>query len=165
MAGREGFEPSVELLAPQPLSRRPQSSTLAPPRGMAGRRSDAAPSRHCVGRRITTRRRLSAPSALPATDPSGGGRGIRTPGDLAASAVFKTAAIVHSAIPPRHRSMAPPLGPATRAARRMVSGATFPPLRHVEYSREPPECQLQCSRSLRVCNLVPHGLQSGHNHV
>jgi hypothetical protein len=30
-AGREGFEPSVELLAPQPLSRRPQSSTLAPP--------------------------------------------------------------------------------------------------------------------------------------
>jgi hypothetical protein len=31
---------------------------------------------------------------------SGGGRGIRTPGDLAASTVFKTVAIVHSAIPP-----------------------------------------------------------------
>jgi hypothetical protein len=32
LAGRQGFEPWVELLAPQPLSRRPQSSTLAPPR-------------------------------------------------------------------------------------------------------------------------------------
>jgi hypothetical protein len=32
---------------------------------------------------------------------SGGGRGIRTPGDLAATTVFKTVAIVHSAIPPR----------------------------------------------------------------
>jgi hypothetical protein len=30
----------------------------------------------------------------------GGGRGIRTPGDLAATTVFKTVAIVHSAIPP-----------------------------------------------------------------
>ena len=32
--------------------------------------------------------------------PEGGGRGIRTPGELAPTAVFKTAAIVHSAIPP-----------------------------------------------------------------
>jgi hypothetical protein len=30
----------------------------------------------------------------------GGGRGIRTPGDLSATTVFKTVAIVHSAIPP-----------------------------------------------------------------
>jgi hypothetical protein len=43
-AGREGFEPSVELLTPQPLSRRPQSSTLAPPRDTAGRRNPATPS-------------------------------------------------------------------------------------------------------------------------
>ncbi len=33
MAGRVGFEPTVELNTRQPLSRRPQSSTLAPPRG------------------------------------------------------------------------------------------------------------------------------------
>ena len=72
LAGREGFEPSVELFTPQPLSRRPQSSTLAPPQ---------KESIH-----------LGCGS---------GGRGIRTPGDLTASAVFKTAAIVHSAIPPR----------------------------------------------------------------
>ena len=32
---------------------------------------------------------------------SGGGRGIRTPGTLSGTAVFKTAAIDHSAIPPR----------------------------------------------------------------
>ena len=31
---------------------------------------------------------------------TGGGRGIRTPGELAPTAVFKTAAIVRSAIPP-----------------------------------------------------------------
>ena len=30
-AGRQGFEPWVELLTPQPLSRRPRSSTPAPP--------------------------------------------------------------------------------------------------------------------------------------
>jgi hypothetical protein len=38
----------------------------------------------------------------------GGGRGIRTPGDVAATAVFKTAAIVRSAIPPRRPSPARP---------------------------------------------------------
>ena len=31
----------------------------------------------------------------------GGGRGIRTPGTVSRTAVFKTAAIDHSAIPPR----------------------------------------------------------------
>lgn len=31
----------------------------------------------------------------------GGGRGIRTPGGLAPTTVFKTAALNHSAIPPR----------------------------------------------------------------
>ena len=31
----------------------------------------------------------------------GGGRGIRTPGDITATVVFKTTALVHSAIPPR----------------------------------------------------------------
>ncbi len=32
VAGRQGFEPWVEFLAPQPLSRRLRSSTPAPPR-------------------------------------------------------------------------------------------------------------------------------------
>jgi hypothetical protein len=32
-AGREGFEPSEDILCPQPLSRRPHSTTLAPPQG------------------------------------------------------------------------------------------------------------------------------------
>ena len=77
-----GFEPTVELITPQPLSRRPQSSTLAPPRIVADY------SQHV------------SDSELRMIVCSGGGRGIRTPGDLAASAVFKTAAIVHSAIPP-----------------------------------------------------------------
>ena len=31
LAGRAGFEPAVELFTRQPLSRRPQSATLAPP--------------------------------------------------------------------------------------------------------------------------------------
>ena len=65
LAGREGFEPSKELLTPYPLSRRAHSTGLCD---------------------------------LP--EFSGGGRGIRTPGDLAATTVFKTVAIVHSAIPP-----------------------------------------------------------------
>ena len=30
-AGREGFEPSERIFCPQPLSRRPHSTTLAPP--------------------------------------------------------------------------------------------------------------------------------------
>jgi hypothetical protein len=32
LAGREGFEPSEDFISPQPLSRRPHSTTLAPPR-------------------------------------------------------------------------------------------------------------------------------------
>ena len=40
------------------------------------------------------------PAAARATA-TGGGRGIRTPGTLSGSTVFKTAALNHSAIPPR----------------------------------------------------------------
>jgi hypothetical protein len=46
----------------------------------------------------------------------GGGRGIRTPGTVSGSVVFKTTAIDHSAIPPRsHFIRIPPSG-----ARRML---------------------------------------------
>ena len=41
-----------------------------------------------------------------------GGRGIRTPGDLTATAVFKTAAFVHSAIPPGLRGDGSPNAPS-----------------------------------------------------
>src|ERR1051326_1673817 len=37
-------------------------------------------------------------------DTPGGGRGIRTPGTLPGTVVFKTTAIDHSAIPPRRNS-------------------------------------------------------------
>ena len=39
---------------------------------------------------------------------SGGGRGIRTPGEVAPTAVLKTAALDHSAIPPRRRGFPSP---------------------------------------------------------
>ena len=44
---------------------------------------------------------LGSGCASPQVVDSGGGRGIRTPGTLPGTAVFKTAAIAHSAIPPR----------------------------------------------------------------
>ena len=39
-------------------------------------------------------------TAIPNLSSQGGGRGIRTPGGREPTAVFKTAALVHSAIPP-----------------------------------------------------------------
>ena len=70
MAGREGFEPSRDIAAPT----------------------------HLAGGRT---RPGYATSPYPGTsaDP-GGGRGIRTPGDITATVVFKTTAFVLSAIPP-----------------------------------------------------------------
>jgi hypothetical protein len=56
----------------------------------------------------------------------GGGRGIRTPGTLPGTAVFKTAAIDHSAIPPRAMSVDPIVQTAfvdlTTAATRFFCG-------------------------------------------
>ena len=65
-AGRTGFEPAVPFRV-QLLSRQPQSTTLAPPRG----------------------RIIKAE-----------GEGFEPPVGLSPTAVFKTAALVHSAIPP-----------------------------------------------------------------
>ena len=61
-------------MAPQPLSRRPHSSSLAPPQ-------------------------VPPPATTPWPVVCSGGRGIRTPGGKPTT-VFKTAAIVRSAIPP-----------------------------------------------------------------
>src|SRR4030042_6601345 len=47
-----------------------------------------------------SRRPRSATPAPP--QGKGGGRGIRTPGEVAPTAVLKTAALNHSAIPPRY---------------------------------------------------------------
>ena len=58
-------------------------------------------------RRADARRGVTQAGSLRPTSQRevGGGRGIRTPGTLPGTAVFKTAAIDHSAIPPR-RTMA-----------------------------------------------------------
>ncbi len=45
---------------------------------------------------------------------AGGGRGIRTPGTLSSSTVFKTAALNHSTIPPHRTIPVPSLVRATR---------------------------------------------------
>ena len=82
-AGREGFEPSVEALQPrQALSRRPRSATPAPP--LTG----------------TTWPRwvLSRPSSL-RSGRQAEGEGFEPPVGCP-TAVFKTAALDHSAIPP-----------------------------------------------------------------
>ena len=42
---------------------------------------------------------------LPGQETTGGGEEIRTPGQLAPSAVFKTAALDHSATPPAHHDL------------------------------------------------------------
>jgi hypothetical protein len=48
-AGREGFEPSEDVYGPQPLSRRPHSTTLAPPQtDPSTHRSRARPHRRCT---------------------------------------------------------------------------------------------------------------------
>ena len=65
--GEGGIRTLGRVLPRQPLSRRPRSSTPAPPQ-------------------LKYR---------------GGGRGIRTPGEVSPTVVFKTTALVHSAIPPR----------------------------------------------------------------
>ena len=74
-------------------------------------REGYSPPTHLAGGRTkpgyATSPRVSRP------DLQGGGRGIRTPGDVAATAVFKTAAIVHSAIPPWHRCQNGPASSAT----------------------------------------------------
>jgi hypothetical protein len=63
--------------------------------GSCERRAPSAPSR-AAAQSLTVR--PWTPSAL--TVGLGGGEGIRTPGTLASTAVFKTAAIDHSATPP-----------------------------------------------------------------
>ncbi len=72
--GRAGIRTLVPGLAEKPLSRRPQSSTLAPPQF-----------RNTLVNQVV----------------KGGGRGIRTPGErVTPTTLFKSAAINHSAIPP-----------------------------------------------------------------
>ena len=52
---------------------------------------------------VTLRAASAGSKRTPQLVDIGGGRGIRTPGTLPGTAVFKTAAIDHSAIPPRRR--------------------------------------------------------------
>ena len=75
-AGRAGFEPAVEVMPRQPLSRRPQSTTLAPPQII---KLQSYASHH---------------------HKKAEGEGFEPPVGLSPTAVFKTAALVHSAIPP-----------------------------------------------------------------
>ena len=100
LAGRQGFEPWVEFNTPQPLSRRSRSATPAPPRAPFS----------IVNLRLPE---LCSKIGNPESQVVGGGRGIRTLGDPEATTVFKTVAIVHSAIPPR------------RGGRTSLSGATI----------------------------------------
>ena len=86
-AGRAGFEPAVEVFPRQPLSRRPQSTTLAPP----------LLSCYSISKLSGL---YNLQTAFLNLSSQGGGRGIRTPGGREPTAVFKTAALVHSAIPP-----------------------------------------------------------------
>lgn len=72
VAGREGFEPSRDVRHPYPLSRRAHSTGLCD---------------------LPTNFTESYTS-------SGGGGGIRTPGDITATVVFKTTALDRSATPP-----------------------------------------------------------------
>src|ERR1700719_2035316 len=60
----------------------------------------------------------------------GGGRGIRTPGTVSGSVVFKTTAIDHSAIPPRRHVVGHPR--SSRAIRRQASPVSpaVPPERY-----------------------------------
>ncbi len=68
--GEGGIRTLGRVLPRQPLSRRPRSSTPAPPQLKS----------------------------------YGGGRGIRTPGEVSPTVVFKTTALVRSAIPPLSRT-------------------------------------------------------------
>ena len=86
-AGREGFEPSVELKTQQPLSRRPQSTTLAPPLLSCDSIS-----------KLSGLYNLQA--AVSNLSSQGGGRGIRTHGVAAISQFEQIGCLVHSAIPP-----------------------------------------------------------------
>ena len=75
MAGREGFEPSRDETTPT----------------------------HLAGGR-TRPGYATSPHFLTFAVP-GGGRGIRTPGDITATVVFKTTALNRSAIPPGGRDL------------------------------------------------------------
>ena len=86
-----------------------ETGSLRPSRPRPGHRGtrDARPQRRHRGTRDSRPQRREPrrtgnrlPPANPATGRDGGGRGIRTPGTLSGSAVFKTAAIDRSAIPP-----------------------------------------------------------------
>ena len=79
MAGREGFEPSRDIATPTHLA--------------GGRTRPGYATSPCLA---TYNYLLTT-----ITMQHGGGRGIRTPGDITATVVFKTTAFVHSAIPPR----------------------------------------------------------------
>jgi hypothetical protein len=109
-----------------PHARRATSQPRRPRRHLAGAR--ALPARRPARRRRHPLRghtltgtepgsnfpflRCALRTACPAAREGGGGRGIRTPGAREGTAVFKTAAIGHSAIPPSRN--------APRASRRAV---------------------------------------------
>ena len=91
MAGREGIEPSRDIAA---------STHLA-----GGRtRPDYATSPHYIFiQALQIDIALLIKTILLKDSFYGGGRGIRTPGDITATVVFKTTAFVRSAIPPETR--------------------------------------------------------------
>ena len=77
------------------------------------RERDSIP--HATSRRRVAGRLRPAHDSQRRGHEAGGGRGIRTPGTLSGSTVFKTAALNHSAIPPHRTVPVPSLIRATRS--------------------------------------------------